>query len=660
MNKNTYYVTTPIYYVTAKPHLGSLYSTLLADVLARWNKKQGKDVFFLTGTDEHGQKVAQAAQKAGESPKNFVDQFIPAYKYVWQKFDIDYSHFIRTTDEQHKIAVQKIIEQLLDQGDVYKGEYQGWYCTPCETFVTEKEFEKDDPKCPSCKREITQVSESTYFFRLSKYEQQLLDFYKNNPDFISPKERSNEVIRFVESGLRDISISRTTVKWGVPFPGDQEHVLYVWIEALCNYITGIGYKQSTERFNKFWPANTHVMGKDIVRFHAVYWTAMLLALKLSLPKQLLVHGWITVDEQKMSKSLGNIVDPMKLADAYGVDQVRYYLVRQLPISQDGNFSTGDLEQRITSELANDLGNLLQRTVTLAYKYDLKIVSAPNSFSDASRELHAALIETVKNFTKHMKNNQFHVSLNVLWSYIGKVNSYFHNQEPWKQVKTNQKLFAQTISVTVHSLHAIAHLLLPIMPNKMKVLLERLGKGDSVNIIFDELALTSWNKEFSLSAGDALFVKFDKPEQAKEKIEDKIMQSAFAKQPLLKLRRSRATSDEPKGSEMETGYVKFDDFVKVEIRVGTIKECEEIEDSEKLLKLQVDFGKFGIKQIVSGIKQWYIPSDLIAKQAVFAFNLKPRKIFGLESNGMIMLATDVDGKPQLVSPVSQVESGTLLK
>jgi len=454
---NKFYITTPIYYVTARPHLGSLYSTLFADVLARWHKLNGKKTFFLTGTDEHGQKISQAAQKAGMEPKAFVDQFIPAYQDTWKKFEIDYTYFVRTTGPDHIRGAQAFVQKLIDTGDIYKAVYEGWYCTPDETFVThstssqpshkasadtagqahqgegnsssvrpEELRDKVAPACPSCGRETVFVSESTYFFKLSAYQDRLLKFYKDHPDFIVPKERANEVISFVESGLKDLSISRTTVPWGIPFPNDPEHTIYVWTEALCNYITAIGYGNANKQdeFKFWWPADVQVLGKDIVRFHAVFWPAFLMAADLPLPKQLLVHGWIKVDEQKMSKSLGNVVDPMALYDAYGPEPLRYYLLRQLPIGQDGNFNIEELETRITADLANDLGNLLNRLVVLAAKNESMILHAPKKWEGAAElDLRDESLNMVQEFENYMKDFQFHQALGSLWKFIHKINVY---------------------------------------------------------------------------------------------------------------------------------------------------------------------------------------------------------------------------------------------
>lgn len=512
MQKNTFYVTTPIYYVTARPHLGSLYTTVLADVISRWNKLQGKELFFLTGTDEHGQKIMQAAQQAGKEPKEFVDSFIPVYKEIWALYEIDYNYFVRTTDTSHQTGAQHFIKKLIDVGAIYSGIYEGWYCTPCETFVTQKSIDKEitqGPLCPSCQRETQFVSEKTYFFKLSAYQEKLLQFYRDNADFIVPKERFNEVIRFVEAGLNDLSISRTTVEWGIPFPDDPIHTIYVWVEALCNYITAIGYGNPVKEseFKKWWPANLHIIGKDIIRFHAIYWPAFLMAANLALPKQILVHGWIKVNQQKMSKSLGNVVDPVLLYDSYGAEPVRYFLLRQIPVNQDGEFSTGDLEHRIETDLANDLGNLLQRMAALAQKYNVIEVKAPKIWSEQSLHLRDESWNTIEDFNSYMEDYMFHMALARLWQFIKQVNSYFHTQEPWKVVSIDKKKFIEVLAATCHSLRIIAILLWPVMPNKMEELLTSLGiKFKVADDIVKHLELETWNKQFKIKKVLPLFKK----------------------------------------------------------------------------------------------------------------------------------------------------------
>ena len=516
-NKNNFYVTTPIYYVTAQPHLGSLYATLLADTVARWNKLQGRNVFFLTGTDEHGQKIAQAAAQAGKEPKNFVDGFIADYKKAWDLYDIQYDKFLRTTDDYHIKGAQEFITKLIDNGYVYKSEYKGWYCTPCETFVTDTSpqgvLAGKGPQCPSCGRDTHMVSEETYFFKLSAFGDRLLEFYKNHPDFIIPKERFNEVLSFVESGLKDLSISRTTVPWGVSFPNDPRHTVYVWVEALSNYITGIGYGQHGQlnHMNEWWPADIQVLGKDIVRFHAVYWPAMLMAADLPLPKQLLVHGWIKIDKQKMSKSLGNVVDPIELQKKYGAEAIRYYLLRQIPVNQDGDFSIEDVEMRIESDLANDLGNLLNRMVALAEKYDAMDLPAITVWSQASLDLRDESWNMLEDFSSAMNDCMFHLALARVWKFIHTVNSYFHGQEPWKLAKSDKKMFVEILSATCHSLRAIAIVLSPVMPKKMEELLSSLGVTFKLeDHSLENLELNNWNKHFILKKIPTLF---DKPASA---------------------------------------------------------------------------------------------------------------------------------------------------
>ena len=635
MAKETFYVTTPIYYGTGKPHLGSLYSTLMADVLSRWEQLAGKETYFLTGTDEHGQKIAQAAEKVGKTPKQFVDSFIAAYKKTWKTYEIDYSQFIRTTDPEHIKGVQALIKKLLDKGDIYKDTYDGWYCTPCETFVTASE--KDSaPDCPSCNRETVKVSEESYFFKLSAYQDKLLKLYEERPDFIAPKERLNEVKSFVKSGLKDLSISRTTIKWGVEFPGDPAHVVYVWVDALCNYITAIGYGDPAKQseFEKWWPAEVQVLGKDIVRFHGVYWPAILMAADLQPPRRLLVHGWIQINKQKMSKSRGNVVDPDELAKLYGADPVRYYLLRQIPINSDGDFSTGDLEQRITSDLANDLGNLLNRMVSLAERYGRHTVEPNKIWQQAALDLRDEAWNMIEDYEGHMADFEFHLALARLWQFINRTNAYFHEQEPWKVAKKDPEAFQEILSATCHSLRIIAFLLWPVMPTKMEQLLESLGHAkDITTTSLESLELGIWHQTFVLKKVPTLF----------QKIEE-----------------SKMVEPQEKAEEKNEEYIKIDDLIKVELRVGTIKTAESVPDSEKLIKMQVDLGELGMRQILAGIRKSYLPEDLAGKQGIFVCNLKPRKMAGLESQGMMLVAENESGKMRVISPEGVVPNGTRLR
>ena len=637
-SKDTFYVTTPIYYVTAKPHLGSLYSTVIADVLARWHKLQAKEVFFLTGTDEHGQKIAQAAQQAGKEPKAFVDSFIEAYKLAWRSYHIDYTYFIRTTDMAHVRAVQQWLRMLRDKGEIYKSFYKGWYCTSDEMFVAEYANEDDKaPLCPNCARVTTIVSEETYFFRLSAYQDRLLAFYEQHPDFIMPRERRAEVVNFVKGGLKDLSISRTTVKWGIPFPDDDAHVTYVWADALNNYITAVGYAQAEheQAFNKWWPADVHIMGKDIVRFHAVYWPAFLMASNLPLPHQLLVHGWIKVGAQKMSKSLGNVVDPMELLETYGADAVRYYLMRQLAITHDGEFSIADLEQKITSDLANDLGNLLNRMIILAEKHSAPTIHAPQLWSAASVDLRDAQLTMIEDMKAAMDEFQFHMALAHVWKFINQINAYFHSQEPWKVAKQDPARFNEIISATAHSLHTVAIMLWPIMPQKMEELLAALGvKLDYGVDLIDHCEMGHWAHTYHFYKTAPLFEK-----------------------PI-----AQPTEQETGNTSMQTSApaITFEHFAGVQLAVGTIEQCEPIVGSDKLYRLQVHFGAFGTRQVLSGIRKYYTPQELIGQQAVFVLNLQPRSMMGLESQGMLLTAADEQGVPRLVRPLALVQAGTILK
>lgn len=636
------YVTTPIYYVNARPHLGTLYSTLLADVVTRLHQVRGYKTFLLTGTDEHGQKIAETADKAGMAPKAFVDQFIDAFKDLWTAYNIRYSHFIRTTDEHHVKAVQAWLTQLINQGDIYKAHYTGWYCTSCETFITEKDLETQSgtPHCPSCGREARQISEESYFFRLSKYQDQLLKFYEEHPDFITPAERANEVINFVKAGLKDLSISRTTITWGIPFPGDAHHVTYVWADALNNYITAIGYGDARrqDEFTYWWPADVQVLGKDIVRFHAIYWPAFLMATGLAIPHKLLVHGWIKVGDQKMSKSLGNAVDPRMLLDTYGVDPVRYYLVRHMAINQDSSFSISDLEDRINADLAHELGNLLNRVIALAHKYDLEIVPVVGELEAPELELRDQLWTMLESFEAEMENYYFHRAYGEVWRFIHQVNAYFHAQEPWKIAQKNPDRFARIISATCHSLYALGLIVWPLMPTKMDELFAALGQ----TVVFGErdyleqLSTEPWHRSFTLHVRAPLFTKIEKVPVMEEK------KPAVA-------------------AEVAPSHdITIDDFLKVELRVGTIEQVDPVPKSEKLYVLRVNFGELGTRQICSGIKAHFAPEALLNKQGVFVYNLAPRKLMGLESHGMMLLVENPAGKLEMVSPAYPVANGTRLR
>jgi len=643
MNKNKFYVTTPIYYVNSKPHIGTLYSTLLADVTARWNKIKGKEVFFLTGTDEHGQKIQTKAEQLGKNPQEFVDSMIEPFKKIWKLYELEYDKFVRTTDDYHEKAVIKLLETLQEQGDIYKAPYSGQYCVPCETFVNiTDEVEKDDNGkhiCPSCKRLLTEVSEECYYFRLSAYEEKLLKFYKDNPNFIAPKEKLNEVLSFVKGGLKDLCISRKTVSWGIPFPGDKDHTVYVWGDALTNYISAIGFgkesKDKKEKFDFLWPADLHVMAKDIVRFHAVYWPAFLMGADLPLPKKMMVHGYILSGEHKMSKSLGNVMDPQLLADWYGVEPVRYYLMRQMPISQDGKFDLQDLESRISSDLANNLGNLVNRTIALALKNNLKEIKPVKSLEAKSAAMRDACEEAFRSFWDEMNHYHYHIALSDLWLFISKINAFFHEQQPWVLAKENKELFEEVISVACHSLYSVSIMLWPIMPKKMEELLGLIGHKFEKNKNYEpELRANVWDKTFILTMPEEpLFIR---PEPRKEE-----------------------KKQEDSAAEKLADEITIDDFAKVQLLAGTILECENLKGSEKLYKLQIDLGKFGKKQILAGVAKFFKPEDLVGKQGAFVANLKPRKLMGQLSQGMMLFVKNDNGNMKMVTYSGEIENGTRL-
>ena len=637
-DSNKFYATTPIYYANAKPHLGHLYSTVLADVATRLNKIGGKATFLLTGTDEHGQKIAQAAEAQGKSPKALVDECVQDFKKLWHLYNIDYSQFIRTTDEYHIRGVQSWILALMAKGDIYKGMYTGWYCIPDETFVHEKEHGVPltaAPECPTCGRQTIELSEECYFFRLSAYQDRLLEFYKEHPHFITPAERTQEIINFVASGLKDLSISRTTVTWGIPFPGDENHRVYVWADALNNYITAIGYGSERDVVDQWWPADLQVMGKDIVRFHAVYWPAFLMATGLEMPRQLLVHGWFKVGDQKMSKSLGNAIDPTELARTYGPDAMRYYLIRHMAITQDSPFSIEDLEKRINADLANDLGNLLNRMLTLALKNGVTNAVAPSQLAGPELDLRDKLWSMLNDFQNDMEEYYFHRAYAHVWKYINYVNSYFHVQEPWKIASSDPERFKAIISAVCHSLYAVAILIWPIMPNKMAELLNALG----MTLEFDgnyleRLSVDPWSKTFTLTPVPPLFSRIE-------------IQTPAAVEP----------EEEKKVSEE---YISIEQLSAVQLCVGTIISCEDVPKSDKLYKLEVDFGEHGIRQICSGVRQHFAREDLIQKQGVFVLNLQPRKFMGLESQGMMLFAEKDDGKLTIIGPEEGVPAGRKLR
>lgn len=658
---NTFYVTTPIYYVNAKPHLGTTYSTVLADVLARWHRLSGTPTFFLTGTDEHGQKVAEAAAKSGKDTQQFVDELSGVFASVWQRYDISYSCFMRTTAQFHKDAVRAWIKKLIATGDIYKDTYEGWYCTSQEAFLTDKDLTEQGPGLPPLsnfsKKPAQWVAEECYYFRLSAYQERLLQFYKEHPDFIVPRERMHEVVSFVEGGLKDLSISRKNITWGIPFPGDESFVTYVWADALNNYITAIGYGDETkkEMFAQWWPADVQVMAKDIVRFHAVFWPAFLMASQLPMPHKLLVHGWIKVGDEKMSKSLGNVIDPVTLLETYGVDQVRYYLTRYLAITQDAPFGIADFEHRINTDLANDLSNLLHRVTTLAAKYGCTNVTPPAQWGESETALRESFVTTMSEFSKEMERCYFHQAYAVLWRYVTTVNRYVHDQEPWKVAAHDMQRFATIISAACHAIWSIGVVLWPVMPTSMEKLCTILGApiaitNDNSHDYVSEVLASTWQKTFTITPSAPLFVrctvKIDEPVPTDKQA------SGSAKAPAA----ARVVT-----APTETvADITIDEFAKVALVVGQILSVAEVPKSDKLYCMQVDCGQFGTRQICAGVKKFYAPDALVGRKTVFIVNLQPRALMGITSHGMMCMATNTEGVPTIVAIDAAVAAGTRLK
>jgi methionyl-tRNA synthetase len=657
MAKKTWYVTTPLYYVNARPHIGSLYSTVLADVLVRWHLLLGQESFLLTGTDEHGQKIAQAAAAAGCQPKIFVDTMAHEFATVWQDYDIKVSKFIRTTDESHQKAVDTWIRQVRSQGDIYKGSYIGQYCVPCETFITSKnssEKEKGVCVCPDCQRPTIEIAEECYFFKLSAYADKLLDFFEQHPDFIRPIERTQEVISFVKQGLKDLCISRSAkvLSWGIPFPDDETQRVYVWVDALLNYISALGYGSGdTTLFETYWPVDFQVMGKDIVRFHAVYWPAMLMAVGVPCPHHLLVHGWLKLGDEKISKSRGNAIDPQVLKEQYGTDQIRYYLTRYCAITHDAPFSTEELEQRINADLANDLGNLVQRSLVLARTYKLSTINQPDMSILGTRVLYDSCVTTIDTCQQELAVGNFHQAYAAVAIFVSKINAYFHEHEPWKLAKSDTKAFENVMSVTFHALYTAILLYWPVMPRKMCDIMALLGMDAPVE---DRDYMTmfkqhGWQEVFTLTLPEqlpVLFTRYEKPERIEE----------FKKVEQKKKKTMVMNNLDTKNSS----YITIDQFTAVDVRIGTVQSVDPIEGSDKLYKLMIDCGDAGVRQICSGVRQFFEPQDLLFKQVAVVVNLAPRKMMGIESQGMVLFAATADNKLALVTTVPEALNGSRLK
>ena len=603
-----YYITTPIYYVNDVPHIGHSYTTLAADTLARFKRLLGEKVFFLTGTDEHGQKIQKAARSINLTPQELADKVVENFKRLWKKLDITNDFFVRTTDDYHVKCVQEAFEYIYKKGDIYKGEYEGWYCIPCESYYSEIEI-GEDKVCPVCGRKLDLVKEETYFFRLSAYEDKLLKFYEEHPDFVLPKTRYNEIVSFVKSGLKDLSITRTSFDWGIPVPFDDKHVIYVWFDALLNYVSAIGCRKG--EFEEIWPADVHFVGKDILRFHAVYWPAFLMSLDLPLPKHVVAHGWWTVDGKKMSKSLGNVVDPNEMIQKYPRDAYRYFLLRNVPFGLDGDFSERELIERINSELVNDFGNLVNRSLTMMEKYADGLINMPISVEDDI--LSKLAKETYHKVLKHMDIFRFDEALIDIFEYVRAVNKYITEREPWtlnKEGKTAQ--LNEVLYNLFAALKFIAGISSPFLPDSSAKIMDMLGLNDIGNYTID------------------FFLDFYSTEQAKVK-----------KKGMLFERIEQKEKEEKKSDEKQK-RISIDEFLNVDLRVAKVLEAEDIEKSRKLIKLKIDVGEEKPRTLVAGLKGYYKPEELVGRYIIVVANLKPAKLMGIESNGMLLAAKDGEG------------------
>ena len=647
MEKKNFYLTTPIYYPNSNLHLGHTYTTIVADVLKKYKQAQGYDVFLTTGTDEHGQKLQESAIKAGKEPLEYIDPIVDSAKELWKTLDIDFDAFVRSTDKIHEKNVSDIFTKLYEKGEIYKGSYKGMYCVPCEAFWTESQLVEGN-KCPDCGREVSESEEETYFFRLSKYQDKLLKLYEENPDFIQPESRKNEMISFINEGLTDLSVTRSSFDWGVRVPFDEKHIVYVWIDALSCYLTGVGYGTDEEKFNKYWPCDVHLIGKEIMRFHAIIWPSILMALDLPLPKKIFGHGWILFDDDKMSKSKGNIVYAEPIIERYGMDALRYFMLREFTFGQDGNFTYTKMLNRINSDLVNDLGNLVSRTVAMCEKYFGGIVPAQTELTDIDNDLIETAVTTRDRVAELMDKLNFSMALEEIWKLVRRTNKYIDETTPWTLIKEGQEDRLKTVIYNLlESIRIISGLIKPFMKETSSKINEQIGYSD---YSYEDLTKFGLRKVGTkVCKGKNLFDRLDVDKELEIIVEKN--------SELIELRKKKnsGSNEEKEVVDEERELITIDDFAKVELKVGKIIDCQPHPKADRLLVSKIDIGD-EVRTIVSGIRKFYNEKDLIGKKVIVVTNLKPVNLRGVESNGMILAASDEENL-SVLTVLNDVKEGS---
>ena len=656
MEKKKFYITTPIYYPSGKWHIGTCYTTIICDALARYKRMQGYDVFYLTGTDEHGQKIQKVAASNGVEVKKYIDGVVDELKRLWDLLDISYDKFIRTTDEYHEKAVQKIFQKLYDKGDIYKSAYEGWYCTPCEAFWTKTQLV--DGKCPDCGREVELTKEESYFFKLSKYQDRIQELIEDDKDFLQLVTRQNEMLNnFIKPGLQDLCVSRTSFDWGIKVPFDPKHVVYVWIDALTNYITALGYGgEDEELFKKYWPADVHMMGKEIIRFHSIIWPAILMALDLPLPKKVYGHGWLMFNNDKMSKSKGNIVDPFILCERYGVDALRYYMLKEVPFGQDGNFTNEIFLKLHNSDLANDLGNLVSRVTAMVAQYFDGVIPAPTDCYDIDKELIALAEKMYPTVTAYMDEMRVPEALETIFKVIQRANKYIDECTPWILAKSEEgrERLKTVLFNLCETIRMTSVILQPFLTQTPAKIFGKLGIKDGMGLTdFDSIVKFGVKIDgLKVDKGEQLFQRID---IAKElKVMDEILEEE------RRIAKAQVKKEKEKVENAITlQQIGIEDFAKIELKVGTVLECKKVEKADKLLCSQIDVGEEKPRTIVSGIAKYYTPEDIVGRQVIVVTNLKPAKLRGIESQGMVLCAEDENGDLALITPCKSVKSGSIV-